>query len=79
MKAVIFSGEGDLKVRLETDFNEASPGEQGTVRLHAHGMDVETGEEPFEAAVYGWFSPAEAREIAKYLNEMADRAEAGAA
>ncbi|GGK11321.1 hypothetical protein GCM10008955_00690 [Deinococcus malanensis] len=76
MKRVTFAGGGDLEVTLEPDFSMAEAGESGQVRLQAEGIDVET-REMAATVVYGWYSPGEAREMARYLNEMADKAEQG--
>lgn len=77
MKRVTFEGAGDLALTLEADFSDAAEGEAGQVRVQAKGMDVETEGATPVSVVWGWYSPAEAREIANYLNEMADKAEAG--
>ncbi|MHA0041542.1 hypothetical protein [Deinococcus sp. PEB2-63] len=78
MKRVIFSGQGDIELRLEPDFGEAESDGQGEVRVSIEGIAFDVNGNPAAAEIYGWYSPSEAREIAKYLNEMADRAEAGA-
>lgn len=77
MKAVLFVGDGDFEVRIEADFSNSTTGEAGDVRVQVEGIDVDTYEEPSAALVYGWFSPAQAREVAQALTEMADRAEQG--
>lgn len=79
MKSVTFSGEGDLDITIKPDFSEAEAGQPGLVRVEVAGIDVDSNEGgSFPAKVWGWYAPAEAREIARYLNEMADKAEAGA-
>jgi hypothetical protein len=76
VKRVTFIGAGDLELTVEADFSDAGPGEIGQVRVQAEGIDVDTTEgKVAPAKVYGWFTPDEAREIARYLTEMADRAE----
>ncbi|GAA5514802.1 hypothetical protein Dcar01_03563 [Deinococcus carri] len=76
MKRVAFEGEGDIVLTLQADFSNAGLGELGMVRVQAEGVDVE-GDAAVTALVYGWYTPEEAREIARYLKEMADKAELG--
>lgn len=79
MKSVTFYGAGDIGLTLSPDFSEASEeSPKGTVRVQVEGIDVENfGSKAPAVSAFGWFNPAEAREIARYLNEMADKAEAG--
>ncbi|WP_034382970.1 hypothetical protein [Deinococcus sp. YIM 77859] len=78
MKRVSFEGEGDLMLTMNADFSDEREGGVGRVRVQAEGIDVDSADGG-AAIVYGWFTPEEAREIARYLNEMADRAEKGGA
>lgn len=79
MKRVTFSGKGDFELTVQADFSDAAAGKPGEVRVQAEGIDVETEDAAPASVIWGWFSPTEAREIARYLNEMADKAEAGEA
>lgn len=76
MKRVTFEGEGDLALTMQADFSDAAAGEAGMVRVQVEGIDVrEDAGEGRAALVFGWYSPEEAREIARYLVEMAEKAE----
>lgn len=76
MKRVTFEGQGDLALTLQTDFMDVPLDGSGMVRVQAEGIDVEQEMEVGRAAlVYGWYTPEEAREIARYLVEMAEAAE----
>ncbi|GAA5437674.1 hypothetical protein M8445_17370 (plasmid) [Deinococcus aquaticus] len=77
MKAILLKGDGDFELKIEADFSNSLTGEAGDVRVQAEGIDVDTREDFPPAVVYGWFSPAQAREVAQALTEMADRAEQG--
>lgn len=80
MKRVVFAGGGDIELTLEADFAESTnESPAGQVRVQVEGIDVDNFDDDAPAVkAYGWYSPEEAREIARYFNEMADRAEAGA-
>lgn len=71
MKRVTFSLEGDLEITINACSNEG----EASVYVDIAGIDVES-DEVRSAQVHGWMAPADAREFARYLNEMADKAEA---
>lgn len=75
----MFTGNNGNTLKVEPDFSEAHAGDAGMVRIQISGADVDTQDEVFDAQVYELFTPAEAREIARYFSEMADRAEKGEA
>ena len=68
MKAVRFEASGDFSLELTTDLADRE------VRVEAEGI-TDDGD---AIVMYGWYSPSDARELASYLIEMADKAEAGA-
>lgn len=68
MKAVRFITSGDFSLELTVDLADRE------VRIETQGIT----EDGNAVEVHGWYKPDEARELAAYLIEMADKAEAGA-
>ena len=70
VKSVTFSLPGDLDVTLSIA--------EGDVKVDVAGIDVDSQPgDHFAARVWGFMSASQARELAHYLNELADKIEGG--